>query len=73
MSSFDEAMQVLAETRSHVDEFLGLTREGADELATRLSLQLRIVEPGRALSADLRPRRMTVTITDGFVTAASAG
>ena len=64
---------VLRETRSHHREFVGLSELEAQALAERLGLELRVVPPDGAVSADLRPRRMTVALAGGRVTKAFGG
>ena len=65
---------MLAETRSHEQEFIGLTELDAVKLADQLRIELRVIRDDHtALHLDLRARRMTVDLRAGVVTAASAG
>jgi len=65
---------ILAETRSHEPEFLGLTETEAVALADRLGLELRVIRNDQTnLTLDLRHRRMTVDLRTGNVASAKAG
>lgn len=64
----------LARSRALEPDFLGLDLEEARLLADRLGLQLRVIDADHTmLTADLRPRRMTVDIRTGRVSQATAG
>ncbi|HTZ45930.1 MAG TPA: hypothetical protein VMB79_18865 [Jatrophihabitans sp.] len=68
---FDEE---LARTRGFQADFLGLELDEARRLADRLGLQLRVIDADDlALTADLRPRRMTIDVRTGRVSTARAG
>jgi hypothetical protein len=68
--SFDEA---LAATRSHAQEFIGLSEPQARALAERLGYQLRVRSKDEPITADWSARRMTVDLSTGVVTDARAG
>jgi hypothetical protein len=68
-----DSEEVLRQTRLHCQEFLGLDEADALERADRLGLSVRTIAPGDAITADLRPRRVTLTLIDGEVTGAFAG
>jgi hypothetical protein len=64
----------LAATHARVPEFMGLSRSDAQALADRLGLELRVITPdNQDVTADLRPRRMTVLIDRGTVSRAFSG
>ena len=64
----------LARSRALEPDFLGLDLAEARVLADHLGLQLRVIDAEHtALTADLRPRRMTVDIRTGTVSRATAG
>jgi hypothetical protein len=66
--------EVLAATRRHESEFLGLDVDEAVALADRLGLVLRLITPEvTGLHLDLRPRRITLDVRTGKVTEARAG
>ena len=70
----DAREAILAATRSHEAEFIGLTEEEATALADRLGLQLRVIRNDHTgLTFDLRHRRMTLDLRTGRVTHAKAG
>ncbi|HEX2902013.1 MAG TPA: hypothetical protein VHO01_01040 [Jatrophihabitans sp.] len=65
---------LLARTRTLEPQFLDLDLAGARALAERLGLQLRVIDSDTvAVTADLRPNRMTVDVRSGRVTDATAG
>lgn len=70
-----ESMELqLARTRMLEPDFLDLDLAEARLLAERLGLQLRVIDSDTvALTADLRPNRMTIDIRSGRVTDATAG
>ncbi len=64
----------LARSRALEPDFLGLDLAEARVLADHLGLQLRVIDADDTmLTADLRPRRMTVDIRTGSVSRATAG
>jgi len=64
----------LARTQALEADFLDLDLAQARALAARLGLQLRVIDAdGMAVTADLRPGRMTIDIRTGRVTDATAG
>ena len=70
----DSIEVALAGTRALEPEFLGLDLDEARSLADRLGLQLRVIDSDHTmLTADLRPRRMTVDVRTGTVSQATAG
>jgi hypothetical protein len=68
--SFDE---VLAVTRSHVREFMGLSEVQAVALAEKLGYQLRVRSKDEPITGDLSAQRVTVDVSTGLVTDARAG
>ena len=70
-----ESIEVqVARTQALEPDFLDLELDEARLLAERLGLQLRIIDSDDlALTADLRPKRMTVDVRSGRVTDATAG
>lgn len=70
----DSIEVALARTRALEPDFLGLELDEARLLADRLGLQLRVIDSDDImLTADLRPRRMTVDVRTGTVNKATAG
>jgi hypothetical protein len=70
----DDFEAMIAETRSHLPKFLGLGESEALALAEQLDLELRVLHsPGQPVTLDYRPRRVTVDVSTGSVTQASAG
>jgi len=64
----------LARTRALEPDFLGLELAEARALADQLGLQLRVIDEQHPMvTADLRPRRMTVDVRTGTVGQATAG
>jgi hypothetical protein len=64
----------LARSRALEPDFLGLDLAEARVLADHLGLQLRVIDADDTmLTADLRPRRMTVDVRTGSVSRATAG
>lgn len=64
----------LARTRALEPDFLGLELAEARALADQLGLQLRVIDEQHPMvTADLRPRRMTVDVRTGTVSQATAG
>ena len=68
--AFDEK---LARTRSHETEFLGLSQEQASSLAAQLGIVLRVRSEDERITLDWHPGRVTVVLSFGVVTDASAG
>jgi len=71
----DESIEIqVTRTRMLEPDFLDLELAEARLLAERLGLQLRVIDSDDVvLTADLRPRRMTIDIRSGRVTDATAG
>jgi hypothetical protein len=70
----DDFQATLAETKSHEQEFVGLTESQAAALARRLGIELRVIRDDHtALHLDLRSRRITVGLRAGRVTGSEAG
>lgn len=71
----EESIEVLlARNQALEPDFLDLELAEARLLAERLGLQLRVIDTDNmALTADLRPNRMTIDIRTGRVTDATAG
>jgi len=67
---FDET---LAATRSHANEFVGLSEPQARALADELSYQLRVRSKDEPITADWSARRVTVDLSTGAVTDARVG
>lgn len=64
----------LARTRALEPDFVGLELAEARALADQLGLQLRVIDEQHPMvTADLRPRRMTVDVRTGTVSQATAG
>lgn len=64
----------LSRTRALEPDFLGLELAEARALADQLGLQLRVIDEQHPMvTADLRPRRMTVDVRTGTVSQATAG
>ncbi len=74
-SAGDDGIEVeLARTRALEPDFLGLELAEARTLADQLGLQLRVIDEQHPMvTADLRPRRMTVDVRTGTVSQATAG
>jgi hypothetical protein len=70
----DEFEVMIAETRAHLPQFMGLAEVEALALAEQLDLEIRVLHsPGQPVTMDYRPRRVTVDVSTGSVTKASAG
>jgi hypothetical protein len=67
---FDE---MLAATRSHAYEFVGLSEPQARALAEKLVYQLRVRSKDEPITADWSARRVTADLSTGVVTGARAG
>jgi len=64
----------MAETSQLAQQFLGLTRNEADGLASELGRPLRIIdEQTDAITADLWPTRINAYVKGGRVIGADAG
>jgi hypothetical protein len=55
--------EVLAATRSHAFEFIGLTEAQARTLAGAFGIELRVRSGDEPITADARPRRLTVDLS----------
>jgi len=75
MTGGEDSIEVqLARTRALEPDFLGLELAEARTLADQLGLQLRVIDQEHPMvTADLRPRRMTVDVRTGTVSQATAG
>jgi hypothetical protein len=65
--------EVLAATRSHAPEFMGLSDVQARALAEKLGIELQVRSKDEPITADARARRLTVDLSTGVVTDARAG
>ena len=65
--------EVLAATRSHAPEFMGLSEAEARALAEKLGIELQVRSKDEPITADARARRLTVDLSTGVVTGARAG
>jgi len=72
-SSDNRFNEVLAATRSHAPEFMGLSEVPARALAENLGIELRVRSKDEPITADSRARRLTVDLSTGVVTDARAG
>ncbi|MGI8664424.1 MAG: hypothetical protein ACR2N4_00065 [Jatrophihabitans sp.] len=64
----------LVRTRALERDFIGLSLAEAEQVATGLGVELRVIDSDTmALTADLRSRRITIDIRSGSVATATAG